>query len=214
MPKLNDLTGKTFGNWVVLERMDNYKTPNGNTYTQWRCQCKCGSSPKGVLANALLSGKSTSCGCMRKKHQQFFCRENFTTHGESNTRLYKIWAGIKKRCLNQTSSNYRNYGGRGISICSEWLDFVTFKDWAIHNGYTDESSIDRIDVNGNYSPDNCRWVDRITQANNRRTSTMYTLNGETHTLAEWARIYNVNYKMLHKKVRYKNIHLADALQSS
>lgn len=107
---------------------------------------------------------------------------------------------MRKRCNNKNATNYSDYGGRGITICTEWNSFLNFKEWALSHGYSDEMSIDRIDVNGNYEPNNCRWVDSVAQANNRRASKYYTVNGVTHTLAEWARQYNLSYKLLWKKV--------------
>lgn len=108
---------------------------------------------------------------------------------------------MRKRCNNPNSSNYRNYGGRGITVCVEWDDYSQFRGWALSNGYGDDKSIDRIDVNSGYKPDNCRWVTSVAQANNRRSSKWYTVNGVTHTLAEWARLYEIPYKQLWKDVK-------------
>lgn len=108
-------------------------------------------------------------------------------HGKRNTRLYHIWRGIKERTLCITDKAYRNYGGRGITICDEWRNnFKTFYDWAMSNGYSDNLTIDRIDVNGNYEPTNCRWVNMKTQGNNRRTNRLLSYNGETMTMQEWS----------------------------
>lgn len=133
------------------------------------------------------------------------CKQHFTTHGQSKSRLYRIWAGVIKRCNNSNASNFERYGARGITVCETWRSFQNFQQWSENNGYTDEKSIDRIDVNGNYSPDNCRWVDKRTQANNRTTNVYFTHNGETHTIAEWARIMNVPYQRLHKQLRTKKL---------
>lgn len=201
IPKLKDLTGKRFGEWTVIKRIENYTTPSGNTFTQWLCQCNCGSEPRGVLANTLLSGKSTSCGCVQKNIAATFCKSHFSTHKESKTRLYKIWAGIRKRCTNPHAYNYKDYGGRGITICDEWDNFECFMKWSIENGYNDELSIDRIDVNGNYTPNNCRWVTRVVQANNRRGTIFYEINGISMSLADWIRKYNLNYKRTYKQIK-------------
>lgn len=200
MSSFKDLTGQKFGKWTVIERIENYKTPRGNTFTRWLCRCDCGSQPRGVLTNALTSGRSTSCGCSQKDSASEFCKTHFTTHNSSKTRLYKIWAGIKKRCTSPNAFNYKDYGGRGIEICSEWLDFDCFKNWAVENGYKEDLSIDRIDVDGNYTPENCRWVTCVVQANNRRNNTFYEVDGVVMTLADWARKYNLNYKSLHKQI--------------
>ena len=117
---------------------------------------------------------------------------------------------MMKRCYNQNSSNYPNYGGRGVSVCLDWHSYESFSDWAHANGYSDELSIDRINVDGSYSPDNCRWVSHIEQSNNRRSNKYYVVNGVEHTLAEWARIYDVNYKTLWKKIN-KGASIEEAL---
>lgn len=146
-----------------------------------------------------MRGKSHSCGCLGRERSAEVCRSNFKTHGNTKDRLYQIYAGMKKRCFNQNAYNYSDYGGRGITICKEWLDdWLSFKAWAQNNGYKENLSIDRVDVNGNYEPDNCRWVDCVAQANNRRSSRYVTYNNEEHTIAEWAKILKIPYKRLHK----------------
>ena len=213
MPVLKDLTGLNFGRWTVIKRGADHITKSGYKFTTWECVCECGTT-KNVNSNALISGRSKSCGCEFREKQKDVARRNFKTHGGTGTRLYNIWNGIKKRCCNSNASNYNNYGGRGIFVCDEWLnDFDTFRDWSIQNGYNDSLSIDRINNNDGYYPENCRWVDRETQCNNRRSSVEYTVFGETMTLAELAKKYGVNYKWLHKKVKNGN-NLEDILQQS
>lgn len=203
MSKLDDLTGKTFGRWNVIRRIDDYITPSGNKFTQYECVCSCAEhTRRAVLANALKSGRSTSCGCSHAEVCRDTARSNFRTHGDSKTRLYRIWLYMRKRCYNSNASNYKDYGGRGIRVCPEWdKDYTAFKLWAIQNGYNDTLSIDRVDVNGDYTPANCRWVDRVTQANNRRSNNLMSYDGEVHTVAEWARILCVPYKSLHQKIK-------------
>lgn len=124
-----------------------------------------------------------SCGCKKATVPPY------KTHGKSKTRLHSIWRGMKQRCNNPNREAYKDYGGRGIAICDEWKDnFEAFYEWAMANGYSDDLEIDRRDNDGDYEPSNCQWVTRGIQANNRRTSAKLTLNGETHTIAEWTRI--------------------------
>ena len=198
MPKFKDLSGMKFSRWNVICRVEDKVSKGGTHYTQYRCVCDCGVT-RDVIATSLTSGRSKSCGCLGRETSRLVCGNNFRIHGETKTRLYQIYAGMKKRCLSQNAYNFTNYGGRGISICEQWLNsWEAFREWAYSNGYSDELSIDRIDVNGDYTPDNCRWVGRVAQANNRRSSRYITYNNETHTLAEWANILDIPYKRLHK----------------
>ena len=127
-------------------------------------------------------------------------------HGEYKTRLHKAWRSMKERCLYKTSVGYKNYGGRGITVCQEWLkSYIAFRDWSYANGYDPnaafgECTLDRIDVNGNYEPSNCRWVPQKIQSNNVRRNRRITYNGETHTIAEWAEKLGVNYHSLYTRI--------------
>lgn len=171
-----DITGQTFGRLTALHRLHNTKGR-----TKWLCVCDCGNLTE-VLQGHLTSGHTKSCGCSHIKH------------GKCNARLYNIYDNIKQRCYTKTNPNYKNYGGRGIKVCDEWVnDFQAFYNWAMNNGYNDNLTIDRIDVNGNYEPNNCRWVDRKQQSRNRRSNHNYTIYGITHCLMDWCEIYNVNY---------------------
>ena len=201
MPKFDDITGKRFNRWTVLYRTEDYTTKSGNKFTQYMCMCDCGEIRK-VFANSLKNGKSKSCGCYASEVSAKVCKENFKTHDKTKTRLYQIYHGMIKRCYNPNASNYKNYGERGVTVCDEWLDsWETFESWANENGYSDSLSIDRIDVDSGYSPSNCRWVDRVAQANNRTTNVYITYNNETHTIAEWSRIVDIPYKRLQKAIK-------------
>jgi hypothetical protein len=123
-----------------------------------------------------------------------------TSHNESKTRLYRTWKGIRGRCNNQNSKDYKHYGGRGIGLCAEWQEFEAFRDWALSNGYSDDLSIDRIDNDKGYSPDNCRWATQTEQTNNKSNNLHIEYRGETKTLAEWCRCLNLKYNIIHSRL--------------
>ena len=161
-----DLTGKRFGELVVISRAENQ-----GKRAMWICRCSCGEE-KVIRGNHLRSGAIVSCGHIRKCH----AIESLTKHNGRHTRLYGVWCNMKNRCYNKNVRSYKNYGLNGVTVCTEWLhDFGAFSKWAYASGYDPDAeygkcTLDRIDVYGNYCPENCRWVDAKTQANNKRKS--------------------------------------------
>lgn len=196
MGKVTDLVGQRFGRLLVIERYG--YTDAKRRLPTWLCQCDCGNIIQ--LSTGRINFEDTkSCGCLRRKTTI----DRNKTHGFSKTRLYKIWVGMKKRCYNEKSENYRNYGGRGIAICNEWLDdFMAFRKWALESGYAKNLSIDRIDTNGNYEPSNCRWATNTEQARNQRKTIHFELFGERKTLSEWCEYAEIKYMRAYQ--RYKN----------
>lgn len=185
MGKKIPLDGMRFGKLVVLSE---YPERKGNAI-MWVCRCDCGNT-KIINGNNLRNGKSTTCGCSLKKH------------GMRNTRLWSIWDGMMKRCYNPKHPYYHRYGGRGIDICDEWLqDHGAFFSWALSNGYQDNLTVDRIDNDGNYSPENCRFVDMKTQENNRCNNCTVEINGVSKTIAEWADITGIGYQTIYRRYR-------------
>lgn len=192
MRKVIDLTGQHFGRLRVIARTESHQQGNA----RWECICECGNK-KTVRGADLTRGYTKSCGCLKVQ----VVRERETRHGKRQSRLYGIWSGMKSRCYNPKRSNYRNYGGRGITVCAEWLEnFSAFYDWAMTHGYTNSTTIDRIDNNKGYSPENCRWVSRKVQNNNRRWCHEITFRGETHTLSEWAEITGISRDTLKNRL--------------
>ena len=191
-----DIYNNTFGKLKVLELHNkeqkyNIKGKKDGYKYFYLCECDCGKKCV-VERNQLRFNQVNSCGCLKAIAK--------TTHNQYNTRLYRIWSNMKNRCINTKVKCYKRYGGRGIKVCDEWLKFKPFYQWAINNGYQDNLSIDRIDVNGNYEPSNCRWITLFAQANNKRNNHFITHNNETHTLAEWSRITNIKARTLSKRI--------------
>lgn len=203
MGKLIDLTGQRFGRWTVLSRAESNKW----RATRWLCQCDCGKT-KIVVGSSLRRGLSLSCGCLHDE----LAIQLFTTHGGIKSRLYKIYHNMKSRCCNKMNPDYHHYGGRGITICDEWLySFAKFREWALQSGYNEKLTVDRIDVNGAYSPENCRWVTMKVQQNNKRNGRTITFQGETHTISEWADITGISYYTLHSRISKLNWSVERAL---
>lgn len=188
-----DITGTTFGRLFVIEQ-----TSNMGEKTMYLCKCSCGNTTIVNRGN-LVSGATTSCECYRKEKTSKLNR----IHGEHGTRLYRCWRNMIDRCTNKNNKEYKNYGGRDIFVCEQWLlSFESFYQWATSNGYSEELTIERIDVNGNYCPENCTWIELNKQAKNRTNNHRITFDGETMILSDWARKLGVSPSTI--KYRLKN----------
>ena len=220
--KVGDLIGQHFGMLTVVEKAEG-KFYNNKEYKQWLCRCDCGKE-KVIMQTNLMSGRSTNCGCQRILKIQKATK----THGMTNSRLYVLYKGILARCYNKNHQHYKEYGGRGIGVCSEWLeDFMNFYNWAIANGYDKNAprgkcTLDRINNDGNYEPSNCRWVDMNMQANNTRKNVMVEIDGKKLSLSQWAKMYGMKYSCLYsrwcKGVRgndlFKGYHLLEQIRGN
>ena len=198
--KGKDLIGKRFGRLLVIKQIGIDKRTRQK---KWLCKCDCGKE-KETITSYLTSGDTKSCGCLRReselKNLEKGRGKNTIKHGMHNTRIYQIWADMKERCFNINNKAYKNYGERGIKVCDEWIDkkngFINFYNWAIKNGYKEYLTIDRINVNGNYEPSNCRWATWKQQANNRRMTRKIIIFGENKTAYEFEKQYGLNANLL------------------
>ena len=148
---------------------------------------------------------------MKIKKEDLKNGKNLYRHGLYKTKLYRVWEKMKSRCNNPNNRNYPDYGGRGIFICDEWNDFVPFYEWSQENGYEEGLTIDRIDNDGGYSPDNCRWVTQTENANNKRSNKWIEWNGETKTIAQWARTMDIKYGTLFRRLYYSPMSFEEAM---
>lgn len=202
MGKVNDISGIRFGNLVVDSFAEIRHGKGGHTSSYWNCTCDCGNHVV-VSRGSLKAGNVMSCGCL-KAHKN---KERFTKHGQSGTRIYKIFTMMKARCENPNNGAYQYYGGRGITICDEWHGehgFENFLKWALINGYKENLTIDRIDVNGNYEPSNCCWIPFSEQGKNRRNCNLISYKGEVKTLSEWSKKFHIDRGTIRKYQKLLN----------
>jgi hypothetical protein len=184
-----DLTGQRFNYLTVIGR--DSLTKKGQVI--WKCRCDCGNITRGI-GNQLRNGRKKSCGC---KTDRSFNK----THGMSKTRIYREWQSMKKRCNNKDNYDYKDYGGRGIKVCKEWNEsFEAFRDWAYANGYSDKLTIERINNDMGYAPDNCMWIPMEEQSKNRRLCKMITYNEKTQNLHRWCIELGKDYKLVHNRM--------------
>lgn len=190
-----DLTGEVFGRLTVVERVPAKRYGE----TRWRCKCACGNESI-TTTGRLRNGSAKSCGCLHSESARHQGQKS-KKHGAANTRLYRIWTNMKTRCFNQRDKNFERWGLRGITVCDSWKNsFEEFQKWALNSGYDETRTLDRIDNNKGYFPENCRWTSAKTQARNTRKNRILTWNGESHCLAEWAEILQVPITTLYNRL--------------
>ena len=205
MGKFIDLTGQKFGRLTVLSRAEGRVEPSGKKRTRWACRCDCGNTCV-VLGEALTRGATMSCGCLQKERASIAN----TKHGKTNSRLYGVWCSMKSRCNNSSSPEYSLYGGRGVRVCPEWeSSYSAFAEWAHTNGYIDDAlrgqcTIDRIDTDGDYSPDNCRIATQKEQMNNVRYNHIVQYGDQNYTIAQLADITGISYATLLQRINRYN----------
>lgn len=196
MSKEVDMAGEIFGRLKVIEKVGR-KTYGGRNVPVWKCKCECGNTV--LVCRQELQDKK-SCGCLRLD----LLRKRSTKHGEcvgKRSQLYRVYHNMLSRCNNRGSTEYQNYGGRGISVCEEWANNPkSFFEWAKANGYDGSLTLDRVDVDGDYSPDNCRFTTLKVQANNTNRNHRLTYNGETLTMSEWSEKYRISYSTLKSRI--------------
>lgn len=176
---MSSVIGRKYGRLHVIRK----DVDNQGKSIKYICKCECGNEVSVIREN-LIKGHTRSCGCLK---EEIIKAGAHKIHGMSKTRIYRIWKDMRRRCNNPSRINYHRYGGRGINVCEDWnTNFVAFYDWAMNNGYQDNLSIDRIDNDAGYYPNNCRWVSNTTQANNRRNNRYLEFEGKKRTISEWS----------------------------
>ena len=188
--KMIDMLGQKFGRLTVIKYSHFEKR---NHY--WLCKCDCGKE-KIVRRSRLLDGNTKSCGCLRD--------EGNVKHGvwSRDKRLYKSWNTMIQRCENIKNTHFVDYGGRGIKVCDKWHNPVVFEKWALENGYKKGLTIERIDVNGNYCPENCKWASMKEQCRNKRNTHFITINGVKKCLADWLKYFNISNGCFHRRIEF------------
>ena len=190
--RFQNLQGQRFGKLVAIEFIE----INKNKKSVWRFKCDCGNE-KNIIVSNVKNGRTSSCGCEHKKQLS----NRVKKHGYCGAKLYTIWIDMKDRCFNPNNTSYSNYGGRNIKVCNEWKhDFKTFKEWAFKNGYKEGLSIERINNNKDYSPNNCKFISFLDQNKNKRSNKYVTIDGETKTISEWSRVVGINRNTISRRI--------------
>ena len=205
MGQLIDLTGRKFGKLTVIERVEDHIQKSGVPKAMWKCQCECGCE-RIVYGQALRAGKIIDCGCGDFERRSKISRESATTHGGSKSQLYRVWRAMKGRCQTQTDKGYKYYGARGIKVCHEWDEYEAFRIWAYENGYNPGlkrgvCTLDRIDVNGNYEPKNCRFVTQAVQCRNKTNNWMIEYDGRTLCITDWSKELGIKRITLRNRLK-------------
>lgn len=208
MGRFKDLTGQKFGRLTVIKRAGTSKSGK----VLWLCECCCEELNQIITTTSnLVTGNTKSCGCLAKESASRTGKAN-TIHGDTDTRLYRIFRGMKDRCYNKNNKDYARYGGRGIKICTEWLnDYVSFKKWAINNGYQENLTIERKDFDEDYCPENCEWISMSQQQRNKSNNRVMTYNGESKILIEWAEQLNIPYNVLCARINERGHTFEEAI---
>lgn len=201
MGKVKDITGRTINEWTVLEERGRNKSGGAMFW----CRCSCGEE-RLVDGRSIRVGASTSCGHSRAEHMLEKAREAVTKHGGKKDRLYNVWIWMKARCNNPKSKFYDRYGGRGIKLCGEWdASYAVFREWALNNGYDPTlkkgaCTIERLDNDKGYAPDNCTWATSKAQCNNRSSNHILVWNGVSHTISEWSNITGIRKDTIRRRI--------------
>ena len=206
----NNILGNTYGRLTVIDF-----PISRNGQREWLCECNCDKHTKlRVSYVQLRTGNTQSCGCIRieKLIDWNHANRKYDPNCDSNSRLYGIWTNLKRRCLNPNLKEYKYYGGKGVKVCDEWYEWELFKNWALSNGYKEDLTIDRIDVNGNYEPSNCRWVTMDVQANNKSNNKYIAYQGRTQSLADWCKELDLDYDRTKQRINACNMTTEQAFE--
>ena len=196
MGKFIDLTGQRFGRLTVLYQDMEKSSKSGRIY--WVCRCDCG-TVKSISSYGLRSGRTKSCGCLSRELSALSSR----THGDTKTQLYQLWRALKGRCHSKTHRRYQHFGAKGIGMCDEWKDdYSVFKAWCLENDWDESKTVYRIDLNGDFTPENCRVGNRKCVLEHHPKAIYYDYDGEHHTLNNWCKLKNRNVLTVSQRLHY------------